>query len=176
MHKISVNNRNRCRKAKYYPLFIMLVAVGVIVTSELKRIIPLDNNTVTLSKCVDGDTARFLIDGEEKSVRFLAIDTPETVKPGVPVQPYGKEASEFTCNALTKAKEIKLEYESGEKTDKYGRSLAWIWVDGTLLQKQLVANGLAEVKYLYGDYKYTDEIKKIEEQAKAEKAGLWSKR
>lgn len=127
---------------------------------------------VEFSKCTDGDTAHFLIDGKDTTVRFLAIDTPEYTKEK---EPYGKEASAFTCDAIKHANQIHLEYDDGsDKTDKYGRDLAWVFVDGKLLQKMLVEEGLAEVAYLYGDYSYTDELQKAQGKAKLEKLNLWS--
>ena len=64
----------------------------------------LEKEEVIFDSCVDGDTAKFIIDGEVKSVRFLAIDTPETVHPTKDEEPYGKEARDFTCNSLKKLK------------------------------------------------------------------------
>lgn len=128
--------------------------------------------TVTLSKCTDGDTAHFMVDGKDTTVRFLAVNAPEYTKEK---EFYGKEASEYVCDRLTKAKQIELEYDEGsDRTDKYGRDLAWIFVDGTLLEKDLVKQGYAEVKYIYGDYAYTDELKALEKEAKAQKLGMWS--
>ena len=63
---------------------------------------------VRLSKCVDGDTARFIIDNKEYSTRFLAIDTPEVKHPKKKVEPFGKEASNYTCKRLENAKKIEL--------------------------------------------------------------------
>lgn len=131
------------------------------------------DDEIQLSRCIDGDTAEFWVEGEQVKVRFLAIDTPETVKPNTPVEPFGKEASDYTCNRLLEAKEIQFEYEESNKTDKYGRMLAWIWVDGDLLQQELINLGYAEVKYIYGDYKYTDRLESIQENAKVEKIGIW---
>ncbi len=129
-----------------------------------------EQEKVTFAKCGDGDTARFIINGEEKKVRFLAIDTPETDKN----EPFSKDAKEYTCNALKKAKEIILEYDSNsDKEDKYGRILAFVYVDNRLLQKELISNGLAKVAYLYGDYEHVDELKKAEETAKNNKIGIW---
>ena len=131
------------------------------------------NDTVTLKKCVDGDTAQFILDDEVIKVRFLAIDTPESVHPTVEVEAYGKDASSYTCELLTNAKKIELEYEKN-KTDKYGRYLAWVWVDDLLLQDELIKNGYAEVAYLYGDYKYTSLLQDHQEIAKAKKLNIWS--
>ncbi len=133
----------------------------------------LESNEVILSQCTDGDTAHFIIDGEDETVRFLAIDTPESVKPNTDPEPYGKEASNYTCDLLTNATTITLEYEE-EKRDKYDRVLAWVFVDGELLQQKLVEEGYAEVKYLYDDYKYTNQLQKSEKEAKAKKSKIWS--
>lgn len=127
----------------------------------------------TFSKCVDGDTVYLLVEGIEKKYRLLAVDTPETVHPSKDVQLYGKDASEYTCNALTSAKEIIVEYESGTLVDKYDRTLAWLWADGVLIQKSLVSIGYAEVAYIYGDYRYTDALCLIQKYAKDEKIGIW---
>jgi micrococcal nuclease len=125
---------------------------------------------VTLSKCGDGDTARFIIKNEEKKVRFLAIDTPEVDKN----DPYSREAKEYTCNMLKNANEIYLEYDSNsDKEDKYGRVLAFVHVDGVLLEKDLIEHGYAKVAYIYGDYNYVEELKKAEEVAKNNKIGIW---
>ena len=88
---------------------------------------------------------------------------------------YATEASDYTCNVIKKAKEIELEYdENSDKTDKYGRVLAWVYVDGNLLQEKLVKNGYAKVAYLYGDYKYTNILQEKQELASAKEMGIWN--
>ncbi len=135
-----------------------------------------NNEIVSLEKCVDGDTANFKdSEGNIFKTRFLAIDTPETVHPTKEVEAYGKDASNYTCDQLTEAKEIRLEYDpAAEKEDKYNRRLAWVFVDDVLLQKSLVELGYAEVAYLYDDYKYTPILQDTEALAKAKKVGIWS--
>lgn len=152
-----------------------ILMVLVLVTLCFPIMVNAESDTVKLAKCVDGDTARFIIKNKEYSTRFLAIDTPETVKPNTPVQPFGKEASNYTCSKLKSAKKIVLEYDNNAtKEDKYGRRLAWIFVDGDLLQKELVSKGYAKVAYLYDDYKYTNILKKAEKNAKNKTLGIWS--
>lgn len=130
---------------------------------------------VKFEGCVDGDTIKVMLDDKKTTVRFLAIDTPETVHPIKGEEPYGKEASNYTCDKVKNAKKLELEYDEGStKTDKYSRALAWVFVDDNLLQKDLVSLGYAKVAYLYGDYKYTDELKEIEKTAKSKKLGVWS--
>lgn len=127
---------------------------------------------VSLSKCVDGDTAWFIKDGEEIKTRFLAIDTPEST---TKVEEYGKEASDYTCSLLKGATKIEIEYDSNsDKTDKYNRHLVWVFVDGDLLQEKIIQKGYAEVAYLYGDYKYTNKLEEALEVAKKNKVGMWS--
>ena len=130
---------------------------------------------VKFEGCVDGDTIKVMLDNKKTTVRFLAIDTPETVHPTKGEETYGKEASNYTCDKVKNAKKLELEYDEGStKTDKYSRALAWVFVDDNLLQKDLVSLGYAKVAYLYGDYKYTDELKEIEKTAKSKKLGVWS--
>lgn len=143
---------------------IFLINLNVVSASEKEE--------VTLSKCVDGDTAYFILNKKEIKTRFLAIDTPESTNK---IEEYGKEASNFTCSALESAKKIEIEYDSNsDKTDKYDRHLVWVFVDGTLLQDEIIKEGLAEVAYLYDDYKYTSILKQSEDIAKNNKINIWS--
>lgn len=130
---------------------------------------------VKFSKCVDGDTAKFILKEEEITARFLAVDTPETVHPSVGEEPFGKDASNYTCNKLTNAKKIVLEYDDGsDKKDKYDRHLVWVYYDDNFLQEELLESGYAEIAYLYGNYKYTSDLQNVELVAKSNKVGIWS--
>ena len=132
-----------------------------------------ESDKALFSKCVDGDTSYFLVNENEIKVRFLAIDTPESVSTNVSEQPFGKEASDYTCNKISNANEIILEYEKN-KTDKYGRTLAWVWVDGSLLQEELIKNGYGQVAYIYGKYKYTESLCKVQKYAINNLLNVWS--
>ncbi len=124
---------------------------------------------------VDGDTTVLRIAGKEQKVRFLLVDTPETVNPKTKVQTFGLEASKRTKELLSTASEITFEYDSGDKTDRYGRVLGYIFVDGTLLQKTLVSEGLARVAYVKEpNTKYLLELEEAQEKAKNESLGIWS--
>ena len=91
---------------------------------------------VTLVSATDGDTARFkdVVTGQVFKVRFLGIDTPETY---AGEDPWGLAASRYTKNRLTNANTIVLESE-GAITDTYDRYLAFVWVDGILLNLELI--------------------------------------
>lgn len=126
---------------------------------------------VTLSKCVDGDTAWFILDGEEIKTRFLAIDTPESTNE---IEPFGKEASNYTCDLLTNANKIEIEYdENSDKLDKYDRHLVWVFVDDKLLQDLIIQQGLGQIDYIYGDYKYLTTLEASELIAKNNQVGMW---
>lgn len=131
---------------------------------------------VTLNACVDGDTAWFNLNGEKTKFRFLGIDTPESVHPKKQVELYGKDASEYTCNLLTNANKIQIEYdEESDKTDKYDRHLAWVWIDDILLEQSLINIGYAQVAYIYGNYKYLEDLCLEQEIAVSNKYGIWAK-
>lgn len=154
------------KKTFIYIILIISLFIGINSVSAK------DKYRVTLNKCVDGDTSYFNLKDEVLKTRFLAINTPESTKT---VEEYGKEASKFTCDILSSSKKIEIEYDkNSDKKDKYGRDLVWVWVDGKLLQEELLENGLAEVKYLYGDYKYTDHLLKVEQKAKEDRLNMWS--
>lgn len=152
---------------KKFNLMIILLAVLII---PLKVNARSDTITVTLNKCVDGDTAWFNYKEDVIKVRFLAINTMELKSE----DENANLAKDYTCNSLTNAKEIKLEFDSkSDEKDKYERYLTWVFVDDVLLQKELIKKGYAEIKYIYGEYKYVEELKKEEEIAKNNNLGIW---
>jgi micrococcal nuclease len=130
--------------------------------------------TATVVDVVDGDTIKVkLSNGDQETVRFLLIDTPETVHPSKPVQPCGPEASAFTKKMLPAGKTVELELDVQER-DRYGRLLAYVYVDGKSVQKALLAEGLAKVAVYPPNVKYVDQYRAIEADAKEQKKGIWS--
>lgn len=128
---------------------------------------------ITLLNCIDGDTAKFLINGKTEKVRFLGINTPESTNY---VEEYGREASEYTFNKLKNATKIYIEYDIySDKYDKYGRTLGWIFVDNNNLSELLLEEGYAKVEYIYDDYKYVDNLCVAQKKAYKNKLGLWNK-
>jgi endonuclease YncB( thermonuclease family) len=91
-----------------------------------------------VERIVDGDTL-LLRDGAR--VRLMGVDTPETVKPDHPVEPWGPEASEFTRRFID-AGEVRLQFDR-ERTDRFGRYLAYVWVGDKMLNEELLRAGLA---------------------------------
>lgn len=129
---------------------------------------------VEFSKCVDGDTVELIYNNEEIKVRLLAVDTPETKHPTKGEEPFGQEANDLTCELVTNAKELVLEFDdNSDQKDKYDRYLGWLFVDGNLLQEELINQGYAKVAYLYGDYKYTSLLEEKQEEAIKNTKGIW---
>lgn len=124
---------------------------------------------------VDGDTVRLRYEGKESAFRLLLIDTPETKHPKKGVEPYGKEASDFTKNMLMDASKVEIEFDKGGKTDKYGRYLAYVYADGVMVNDALVRQGLAKVAYIYPpSITYLDQLQESQSLAQQEHLNIWS--
>jgi len=126
-------------------------------------------------KVVDGDTINVNIDGKTETLRFIGINTPETVDPRKPVECFGREASNRAKELLSN-KKVRLENDptQGER-DKYQRLLRYVWLeDGTFFNKKMIADGFAH-EYTYGTpYKYQEEFDEAELEARTAKRGLWA--
>jgi len=124
---------------------------------------------VRLARHIDGDTTDFYIDGEIVRVRYIAIDAEERFNcDRCPFYLVGKDLSQcpecgqhddiasiHVRERLENAVTIALELDPGrDRYCRYGRLLAWVWVDGVLLQEELVALGLAEIAFVQGNELY----------------------
>lgn len=128
-----------------------------------------------ITRTVDGDTVRLVIFGQDQAVRLIGVDTPETKDRRKPVQCYGKEASEYTKKTLTGA-DVTITFEVSQGIlDKYDRPLVYIWLaDGTLFNKQLIADGYA-FEFTYDlPYRYQAEFRAAQADARTNNRGLWA--
>lgn len=136
-----------------------------------------------VTKHVDGDTVHVTLEnGETQKIRFIGIDTPETVHPNKDVEFYGQEASDFTKNSIYN-KTVYLEKDVSD-TDKYGRHLRYVWLEkpkeineSTIKTKMLngilVAQGYANASTYQPDVKYQDYFTRFQREAKNKNLGLW---
>ena len=120
-------------------------------------------------KVIDGDTIK-LENGEV--VRYIGIDTPETVHPSEPVQCFGKEASGKN-KELVEGKLVKLEKDITDR-DKYGRLLRYVWVDDLFVNDELVRQGYAYAYTYPPDVKYTEQFVQAQKEARENNRGLWA--
>ncbi|GIN90172.1 SPBc2 prophage-derived endonuclease YokF [Siminovitchia terrae] len=134
----------------------------------------IDHIPVTLVKTIDGDTIKVLYNGKEQNVRYLLIDTPETNHPRLGKQPFGEEAKERN-KQLVDSGDLTLEFDIGERVDKYGRLLAYVYVDGKSVQEMLLEEGLARVAYVYPpNTRHLTTYEEAQEKAKVKEIGIWS--
>ncbi len=127
----------------------------------------------TVTRVVDGDTAHVLVGDTDLTIRFIGIDTPETVAPGQPVECYGPESSRFTTRRLT-GQRIRLTFDV-ERIDPFGRTLAYLWLaDGSMFNGLLVRRGFATVATYPPDTRYVGRFEAAQRAAKEAGRGLWS--
>jgi len=122
---------------------------------------------------VDGDT--IILESNER-VRYIGIDTPETVHPEKPVECFGKEASDYN-RGLIWGKKVYLEKDLTDR-DQYGRLLRYVYVlDGQgrriFVNLELVKQGYAQVATYPPDVKHQDEFLQAQEEARQLNQGLW---
>jgi len=126
------------------------------------------NNLVKVIKVIDGDTIE--IEGGKK-VRYIGINTPETVDKRKAVECFGIEASKEN-KKLIEGKTIRLEKDISE-TDKYGRLLRYVYINDIFVNLELVKNGYAYSSTFPPDVKYQTQLDKAEKEARKNKLGLW---
>lgn len=133
---------------------------------------------VSVLKVIDGDTIQINLNGKVENVRFIGIDTPETVDPRRPVGCFGKEASNEN-KRLLEGKIVYLEKDISE-TDKYDRLLRYIYLElgnGQMLfiNDYLVRQGFAFASSFPPDVKYSERFTNAQEEARENLRGLWRK-
>jgi len=124
-----------------------------------------------VTRVVDGDTAHIEIEGDDVTVRFIGIDTPESVAPDQPVECFGREASAYTEDRL-EGERVRLEYDV-EREDRFGRTLAYVWVDDELFNETLVREGYALVTTFPPNVRYVDRFTAAQRDAREHERGLW---
>ncbi|MBI2560631.1 MAG: thermonuclease family protein [Planctomycetes bacterium] len=117
---------------------------------------------------IDGDT--IVVEGVGK-VRLLGVNAPEIKDTHRGVQRFGMECTMFTEQNLL-GKQVRLEYDE-MRMDSFGRTLAYVYVDDTLFNAELVKQGYALVYAKY-PFKYLDEFRRFEMDAKKNGRGIWS--
>lgn len=128
-----------------------------------------EENLYLVTEVIDGDTIR--IEGGYK-VRYIGIDTPETVHPSKPVECFGIEASNKN-KELVEGKRVRLEKDISE-TDKYGRLLRYVWIDDLFVNDYLIRQGYAYAYTYPPDVKYAEQFAEAQREARENNRGLWS--
>jgi len=168
--------RSRKKSLSYYFIVIVL-AFGIWIfnaestQTQLQQTPPGTYQVVSVS---DGDTITVLMSGEEQTIRFIGVDTPETHHPQKPVQCFGQAASNFTTE-LIGDNNVRLEADpESDNRDIYNRLLRYVYLpDGTNVNAEIVAQGygFAPVTYAHGKL---EEFKQLETTARTQQRGLWA--
>jgi micrococcal nuclease len=149
----------------------VLIMVGVILIRQPHGIKPQQQQTYQVLRVIDGDTILVNTIGK---VRYIGVNTPETHHPTKGVEYYGREA----CAAnqrLVAGKQVRLEYDVQPK-DKYGRTLAYVYVGKTFINAKLLEDGYAQVMTVPPNVKHADYFRTLQRQAKVAGKGLWGER
>lgn len=127
---------------------------------------------VLVTRVIDGDT--IVVQGDLR-VRYIGVDTPEIENPsyGRRGEPLGQEAKGLNQRLVT-AKVITLEFDK-ERQDRYGRLLAYVWVNSTFVNAELVKAGLARVIRRAPNLKYFSMLKALEQEARRNRLGIWGR-
>lgn len=130
---------------------------------------------VLVTRVIDGDTIE--IEGGRK-VRYVGIDTPETVDPRRAVGCFGQEASREN-KGLVEGKEVYLMRDISEE-DKYGRLLRLVYLpleDGSAIfvNDYLVRQGFAKAMTVPPDVTFAKQFVEAQREARVAKRGLWEK-
>jgi micrococcal nuclease len=127
--------------------------------------------TVTVTRVVDGDTVVVELEGETEDVRYIGVDTPETVKPGAPVDCFGPQASAFNHH-LVEGRQVRLVF-GVERRDVYGRLLAYVHLGDRFVNAILLKRGLARTLTIPPNDRYAGRFKRLEIAASRAGRGLW---
>lgn len=138
-------------------------------TPVIVQVTPGDTTTAIVTRVIDGDTIEI---AGGKHIRYIGIDTPETVAPRKSVLCYGKESSQAN-SALVANKIVRLEKDVSD-TDRFGRLLRYVYVDDIMVNDYLVRNGFARSISYPPDVKYQDRFHAAEREAREANRGLWS--
>jgi micrococcal nuclease len=133
--------------------------------------------TGRVTRIVDGDTVKVRLSRGRgtRTVRYIGVDTPETVKPGEPVQCFGKQASAFN-ERLVEGRRVRLQI-GRERTDRYGRLLAYVYVRGRghpFVNGELVRRGYARTLAIPPNTDRAARFADLERHARKVRRGLWA--
>jgi micrococcal nuclease len=124
-------------------------------------------------RVVDGDTIEVSVGGREEDVRYIGVDTPESVTPGEPVECFGPRASAFN-ERLVAGRTVTLRFDA-ERRDRYGRLLAYVYAGPRFVNAELVRRGFARTLTIAPNDSQAGLFARLETAAGRDARGLWGK-
>jgi micrococcal nuclease len=158
-------------------VLLLLFAAAVLLRpweswDELTQAEPPPSAEALVTRVVDGDTVEVDLDGQTEDVRYIGVDTPETVKPGEPVECFGPQASSFN-HRLVEGRRVRLVF-GVERRDDYGRLLAYVYLGDRFVNAELIRRGLARTLTIPPNDRFAARLKRLEIAAARAGRGLWS--
>jgi micrococcal nuclease len=163
------------------PLIVLLLAAGLVLGdvpapwTKDAAVRAGGSATAMVVRVVDGDTIVVRLDGRDERVRYIGVDTPETVAPGTPVECWGKAAHRLNTRLLAgEDTRVTLRFDR-ELRDRYGRLLAYVHrrADGAFVNARLVAAGAARTLSIAPNTAHAPQLAALESAARAGARGLW---
>jgi len=154
-------------------VFVLLAYVWPFIQAKLESHKVLSAGEYAVTKVADGDTIEINMGGTLERVRMIGVDTPETHKPGAPVQCYGPQASDYTTRLLD-GQAVRLEADPmGDNRDRYDRLLRYVYFNDMLVNKQLIEQGYG---FAYISFPFSKKVEFMQAQfaASGKKLGLWA--
>ena len=126
-----------------------------------------------IERVVDGDTVKVRLGDAEETLRYIGVDTPETKKPGGPVECFGKAAS-VENERLVEGRQVELRFDA-QRRDSYGRLLAYVHrrPDGLFVNAELVRRGLATTLAIPPNVAHAGLFGRLQREARRSGRGLW---
>lgn len=157
------------------PFALLLAVAAVFLVRSASDPPRHDLGRAEVVRVVDGDTIRVRLDGRTERVRYIGVDTPESVKPGTPVQCYAKRASAANA-ALVAGRRVRLVTDA-EQRDRYGRLLAYVYrePDGAFVNARLVRDGYARTMTIEPNVAHAGELARLAGAARRARRGLWGR-
>ncbi len=125
----------------------------------------------TVERVVDGDTIQVRVGGRVETVRYIGVNTPELRHPVRGAEPGGQEARAVN-GELVAGKRVRLEMDA-QPRDRHGRLLAYVWVDGIMVNAELVRRGYAQVMTVPPNIRYQQLFLTLQREARDAGRGLW---
>ena len=160
------------RRVRFLPMLILVAVTGALVLAERDHA-GSSGISARVTRVVDGDTVEVSLDGHRERVRYIGIDTPESVKPGVPVQCFAEAAAEEN-RRLVEGRRVMLRFDA-ERRDRYGRLLAYVYrrPNADFVNAELVRRGYARTLRIPPNDAHAALFARLAADARRRHVGLW---
>jgi micrococcal nuclease len=155
----------------------LVLLVGAVVVAGLALWRPVGGQPPSgegvVTRVVDGDTVHVSLAGHDETVRYIGVDTPESVKPGTPIQCFA-EAASAANHRLVEGEAVRVAYDV-ERRDRYGRLLAYVYRvrDGAFVNAELVRDGYARTLTIAPNVRFAERFAALAREAREAQRGLW---